>query len=48
MDKTHSAWRKAFGEMTKTEYFTKVEALPETGKAVKDIIRHLREKGAVA
>jgi len=47
LDNAHSAWREAFGEITKTEYFTKVEALPETGKAVKDIIRHLREKGAV-
>ena len=48
LDKAHSAWRKAFGEMAKMEYFTKVEAMPETGKAVKDIMRHLREKRVVA
>jgi len=48
LDKAHSAWRKALGEMTKTEYFTIVELLPETGRAVKELIRYLREKGAVA
>jgi hypothetical protein len=47
LDKAYSVWKRAFGDMSKAEYLAKVEALPETGRAVKNIIRRLRNSGAV-
>jgi hypothetical protein len=47
LDEAYSVWKKAFGDMTKAEYLAKVEALPETGRAVKNVIRRVRDIGAV-
>jgi hypothetical protein len=44
----YSSWKKAYSNnLNKDEYYAKVEALPETGQAVKSIIQHIRGKGAV-
>jgi len=48
LDNAYLVWKKAFGDIPKAEYFAKVESLPETGLAAKNLIHHLREEGAVA
>ncbi len=48
LDNAYLVWKKAFGDIPRAEYFAKVEALPETGLAAKNLVHHLREKGAVA
>jgi hypothetical protein len=47
LDSAYPAWKKACGNLTRAEYFVRLERLNETGSAVKDLIRHLREKGAM-
>jgi hypothetical protein len=47
LDAAYSAWKKAYGNLTKAEYLVRLEQLNETGVAVKDVIRHIREKGAM-
>ncbi len=45
LENTYSSWNKAFGgSLTKEDYYTKLEELSETGRAVKDLIQHLRGK----
>ncbi len=47
LENAYPAWSKAYdGNLTKEEYFTKVEKLGESGHAVKAVIRHLRGKTA--
>jgi len=48
LENAYSSWSKAYGKLTNDEYFAKLENLGETGRAVKNLIRHLRKKGAVA
>jgi len=43
----YSLWSKAFGNIGKDEYYSRLECLPETGEAVKRVIRHLRIVSAV-
>ncbi len=48
LENAYSAWNKAYaGNLTRKEYYVKLESLTETGRAVKDVIQHLRGKGAV-
>jgi hypothetical protein len=48
LDNAYASWNKGYGnDLTKEEYFAKLEALPEPGRAVKSIIEHLRGKGVV-
>jgi len=47
LEAAYSEWAKAYGSLTKAEYFDRLETLGETGVAVKDVIRHFREKGAM-
>lgn len=48
LENAYSSWSEAYGgNLTKEEYFVKLEALAETGRTVKQIIQHLREMGAV-
>ena len=43
----YSSWKKAFSNnLSKDEYYAKIEALSETGPAVKSIVQYLRGKGA--
>ncbi len=47
LENAYAAWIKAYaGNLTKEEYFTKLEKLGESGHAVKAVIQHLREKAA--
>lgn len=48
LENAYTSWSKAYGKLTKDEYFAKLENLGEIGRAVKDLIQHLRKKGAVA
>jgi hypothetical protein len=42
-----SSWSKAYhGKISKEEFLDRIETLPETGQSVRQVIRHLREKGA--
>jgi hypothetical protein len=48
LENAYMVWNRGHGgNLNKSEYFTKIEKLDETGNAVKDIIKHLRGKGAV-
>ena len=40
----YSFWQQAFGSLSKDEYYSRLEHLPETGEAVKKVIQHLREE----
>ena len=43
----YSSWNKAYGgKLSKEEYFTRLSSLNQTGRAVKEVIEHLRAKGA--
>ena len=46
LETAYSTWNKAYGSLTREEYYVKLESLSETGGAVKEIIQHLRGKGA--
>jgi len=49
LESAYLAWSKGYdGKLSKDEYFAKVATLPETGRSVKDLIRHTRAKGAVS
>jgi hypothetical protein len=49
LESAYSSWNKAFdGKLAKDEYFAKISALPETGPSVKEVIHHLRKKGAIS
>jgi hypothetical protein len=49
LDNAYSSWSKAYGgKLTKEEFLAKVAILPETGKSVREVIQHLRSKGAVS
>jgi hypothetical protein len=44
----YSSWKKAYSDnLSKNEYYAKIEALPETGRTVKSIIQYIRGKGSV-
>jgi len=46
LEAAYEVWRKAYGgSLSKEDYFSKLEALQETGQAVKEVIEHLRRKG---
>ena len=45
LDEGYVVWRTAFDELTREEYYSRLERLEETGNAVKEIIQHLRAKG---
>lgn len=47
LEAAYGTWNKGYGNLTKEEYYEKVENLDETGRAVKEVIQHLRDKGAV-
>lgn len=48
LENAYASWNKGHGNnLTKEEYYAKLEALPETGRAVKAVIQQLRGKGAV-
>jgi hypothetical protein len=48
LESAYSSWNKAYdGKLTKEEYLTRITGLPETGASVKEVIQHLRGKGAV-
>ena len=49
LENAYRAWSKSCsGNLTKEEYFSKLEKLGETGAAVRAVIQHLRGKKAVA
>ena len=39
-------WNEAFGGLEEEEYYSRLEKHPDTGSAVKDVIKYLRAKGA--
>jgi len=46
LEDAYSSWSKAYdGKLTREEYYEKLTALAETGRTVKNLIEHLREKG---
>jgi hypothetical protein len=48
LENAYAAWNRGYGgKLTKQDYFAKIEKLDATGDAVKDVIKHLREKTAV-
>jgi hypothetical protein len=47
LEEAYSHWNKAFDGLSKDEYYSRVEHLPETGEAVKQVIRYLRKESAV-
>jgi len=48
LENAFSLWNKAYdGKISKEECVDKIETLPETGQSVKEVIRHIRGKGAV-
>jgi len=48
LENAYTIWTKGYGgNLTREDYFLKIEKLEETGKAVKDVITHLRDKDAV-
>jgi hypothetical protein len=47
LEDAYAAWSKSYdGNLTREEYFTRLEKLGETGPAAKAVIQHLREKNA--
>lgn len=49
LDNAYSTWKKAYGgNLTKDEYFNRLEKLSETGGAARELIRYLRRKKVVA
>jgi hypothetical protein len=44
LEYAYSFWSKAFGSLSRDEYYSRLEHLPETGEAVKKVIQHLREQ----
>ena len=46
LEATYPKWKKSYGNLTKAQYYCSLEKLNETGAAVKDVIRHFREKEA--
>jgi hypothetical protein len=47
LENAFSSWSKAYeGKITKEACFDKIETLPETGLSVKEVIHHIRGKGA--
>ena len=47
LENAFSSWNKAYdGKITKKECLDKIESLPETGQSVKEVIQHIRDKGA--
>jgi hypothetical protein len=48
LESAYSSWNTAYdGKLTKQEYFAKITVLAETGRSVKEVIKHIRGKGAV-
>jgi hypothetical protein len=47
LETAYITWRKAFESLERDEYYSKLEKLPDTGAAVKEVIQHLRVKRAV-
>ena len=45
IESAYPAWSKAYGRLTKQEYYDRLEGLNETGRGVKDIIQYLKSKG---
>lgn len=46
LENAYANWNNAYGEgFSKDIYFAKLEALGETGQAVKDVIQYVRKKG---
>ncbi len=44
LENAYASWSKAnSGNLSKEEYFAKLEKLNETGNAVKSVIQHLRK-----
>jgi hypothetical protein len=44
----YSSWKKAYdGKLTLEQYYTRVSALPETGRAVREAFQYLRGRGVV-
>ena len=48
LESAYPAWNKGYdGKLSREEYFAKVATLPETGRSVKEVIRHIQTKGAI-
>jgi hypothetical protein len=49
LEGAYAAWTKSYsGRLSQQEYFDRLEKLSETGQAVKEMIHHIRAKGAKA
>jgi len=47
LEEAYAIWTKAFdGQLTKEEYYAKVLARSETGRAIRDLINYIRAQGA--
>ena len=42
LEKGYVGWRKAFDNLERMEYYSKMEQLQDAGTAVKQVIQHLR------
>jgi hypothetical protein len=45
LENAYPAWKKSYDDLTRAEYFDRLEKKEETGRAVKSVIQYLREKG---
>jgi hypothetical protein len=48
LEHCYVSWTKAFGRIEKDMYYSELEKLADTGSAVKEVIKRLREKRANA
>jgi hypothetical protein len=44
LEHAYAVWNEAFGDLDKEKYYSDLERHPDTGLAVKDVIRYLRGK----
>lgn len=40
----YKVWNEAFGDIAKERYYSELEKRPETGHAVKEVIKYLRHR----
>jgi hypothetical protein len=49
LESAYASWNKAYdGKLAKDEYFAKIATLPETGGSAREVVQHLRKKGALS
>lgn len=47
LERAYIDWNRAFGRLERDQYYSKLEKLPDTGAAVREVIQYLRVKERV-